>query len=100
MAETNYSKILTAIGEIKVDVGVIREKLVSYPDVKKWVGSHDTAIKLLQKAQEDMENKCSSIQADKKGQKISWGDVKGKMFVGIVTAVVVLVLNIIVALAI
>lgn len=97
MSETEYGRLSATLSEIKADIAVMKERMLSYPELKKGFENHEIAIKLLQQSQANMQTRCDSVQSEKKSQKVSWGDVKGKVFVGVAVGAIMLALNIIVA---
>lgn len=95
MSEPQYDRLENLIisikddlATVKTDVEVIKANVKDYPVVVSTVGSHETAIKLLQKDCDQIKGNCTQIQEFKKQNKSQPCAVKTGIIVGVIVAVV------------
>ena len=103
MSETQYDRLENLIisikddlATVKTDVEVIKANVKDYPVVVSTVGSHETAIKLLQKDCDTIKGNCTQIQEYKKHTKSQPGAVKTGIIVGVIVATVSGIIGIVV----
>ena len=69
--------------------------LVTVEDVPKIVDKlnvQDTSIQIMKRDQKTCQERCATIQAEKKLKSVPWGNVKSGIIVGIIMALVNLLL--------
>jgi hypothetical protein len=82
MSETEYSRLDGKLSEIALDVGIIKERLISYPDYCAMLIKHDRDIELIKA-------NCATVQEAKKNRRVNWGAVIGYIIGALAVAIIV-----------
>jgi len=88
MSETEFQRLAAQLSEIQTDVSVIKERIASYPELKRGYDDNHLAIKLLQQTQANMQSRCDSVQASKKEKVAPWITVRNTVIAGSIMLVI------------
>lgn len=88
MSETEFQRLAAQLSEMQSDISVIKERISSYPELKRGYDDNHLAIKLLQQTQANMQSRCDSVQASKKEKVAPWITIRNTVIAGSIMLVI------------